>query len=236
MGFRSYLIYLEIDHGGCWTELTRTRDIYGRNLRKDLDYTPSTYMATSIFIGEDIGRFISDFRSYRKIMRIRVNSYSRDYAILEYEVIKKDTIADMLRKNSNIIVLGFDILDGTERWRLLVTRSNKDALESIREEIEKKGNILRLQIMEPELEKIVEQYPMLSRYEEEALALAFTMGYLDYPRRARARDIARVLGISPATFLYHLRRAEKKIIANYLGKSYLEHRHRLRPFDKGNES
>jgi predicted DNA binding protein len=117
-----------------------------------------------------------------------------------------------------------------------MTRSNKDALESIREEIEKKGNILRLQIMEPELEKIVEQYPMLSRYEEEALAFAFAMGYLDYPRRARARDIARVLGISPATFLYHLRRAEKKIIANYLGKSYLERQHRLRPFGKGNES
>jgi len=24
MGFRSYLVYMEVDHGGCWTELTRS--------------------------------------------------------------------------------------------------------------------------------------------------------------------------------------------------------------------
>ncbi len=223
---------MEVDHEGCWTELTRARDIYGRNLRKNLDYTPSTYMATSIFIGSDISRFINDFKSYKRMVRIRVNSYSRDYTILEYEIVKRDTIADILGKNPNIIVLGFDILDGTERWRLLMTRSNRDAVEAMKDEVEKEGNILRFQIMEPELEKIVEQYPMLSRYEEEALVHAFTMGYIDYPRRAKARDIARVLGISPATFLYHLRRAEKKIIASYLDKNYLEYRYRLRSLGK----
>ncbi|MEM4970355.1 MAG: helix-turn-helix domain-containing protein [Sulfolobales archaeon] len=223
MGFRSYLVYMEVDHGGCWTELTRSRDIYARNLRKDLSYTPDSYKATSIFIGEDIGVFINDFRSYKKMLRMRVNSYSRGYAILDYEIVKRDTIAEMLGRSPNIIVLGFDILDGVERWRLLVTRSNRDAVGSIREEVGRMGNILKFQVMEPDLEKIVEQYPMLSKYEVEALAYAYAMGYIDYPRRARARDIARILGISPATFLYHLRRAEKKLVASYLKKNHLRY-------------
>ncbi len=222
MGFRSYLVYMEVDHGGGWTEITRSKDVYARNLRKDLDYSPVSYRATSLFVGDDVGAFINGFKSYKRVLGLRVNSYSRGFAILEYEIVKKDTIAEMLGNSPNIIVLGFDIVDGVERWRLLVTRSNRDSLLELQDRVGRVGNLLKFQALDPDPEKIIEHYPPLSKYEEEALVHAYMLGFVDYPRRARAKDIARVLGISPATFLYHLRRAEKKLISSYLKRSYPE--------------
>jgi len=222
VGYRSYIVYMEVDHQGCWTQLTMSKDVYVRNLRKDLNHSPISYTATSLSAGDDIGAFVGNFRTYRRTLRLRINSYSRGFAILEYEVVKKDTIAEMLGSDPGIVVLGFDVVDGVERWRLLVTRSNREGLGELRDSIGKLGNIQRFQILDPDPGKILDYYPPLSKYEEEALVHAFILGFMDYPRRAKAKDIAKVLGISPATFLYHLRRAEKKLVTNYLKKSYPE--------------
>jgi len=42
--------------------------------------------------------------------------------------------------------------------------------------------------------------------------IAYNYGYLDYPRKASADELAELLGISKVTFLYHLRNAQRKLI------------------------
>jgi predicted DNA binding protein len=49
-----------------------------------------------------------------------------------------------------------------------------------------------------------------------ALAAALDIGYFDTPRRASAEDLAAKLGVSPSTAVEHLRKAEKKVLENYL--------------------
>jgi hypothetical protein len=49
-----------------------------------------------------------------------------------------------------------------------------------------------------------------------ALAAAIEIGYFDTPRRASSEDLAAKLGVSPSTAVEHLRKAEKKVLENYL--------------------
>jgi predicted DNA binding protein len=49
-----------------------------------------------------------------------------------------------------------------------------------------------------------------------ALSAAIEIGYFDTPRRASAEDLAERLGVSPSTAVEHLRKAEKKVLENYL--------------------
>lgn len=217
VGFRSYLVSIDVEHSGCWTERTRSLDLYVRNLRKD--YGIDTYRSVSLFVGRDLRVFLNSFRTYQKVLRLRVNRYRRDLAILEYMVAGDGSITSILKGYGGLVILGFEVVDGVERWRLLLSRATRDSLSALRDSISDVGNLLRFSVAEAEPGNIVDQYPVLSKREEEVLATAYTLGYIDYPRRARARDIARVLGISSATFIYYLRRAEKKLIASYLRKS-----------------
>lgn len=54
---------------------------------------------------------------------------------------------------------------------------------------------------------------LLSDNERKAVELALSTGLLDYPKRARVADVAKLMGISPATFIYHLRKGEKKLLS-----------------------
>ncbi len=56
----------------------------------------------------------------------------------------------------------------------------------------------------------------LTRRQREVLQTAFEGGYFDSPRRKTAREIAAGLKIKHSTFLEHLRKAQKKILNQFL--------------------
>jgi hypothetical protein len=51
---------------------------------------------------------------------------------------------------------------------------------------------------------------LLNGNERKAVEIALRTGLLGYPKRARVADIAKLMGISPETFIYHLRRGDYK--------------------------
>jgi predicted DNA binding protein len=59
------------------------------------------------------------------------------------------------------------------------------------------------------------QNPGLSAVQERALQLALASGYLEYPRRIRQRELAKLCGISSSTLAETLRRAEKEVVGEY---------------------
>lgn len=59
----------------------------------------------------------------------------------------------------------------------------------------------------------------LSSRQAEVVGLAFEAGYFDWPRRTDAETLATRLGISHSTFLEHLRKAEKKLLADALAET-----------------
>ncbi len=215
MGYRSYVVYLELSHSGCWTEGTGSKDVFVKNLQQDFSYSGDVYKAVSVFAGEDLRTFLGSFRLHKNILGIKIHSLSKNIALVEFTSARSGTVADLVKRYGGVTI-SLEIVDGIERWRFLLARARKESIGLLRDNIEVMGNLLRFHATEPEPKYFADPYPLLSHYEDRALIQAYISGYLDYPRRARAKNVAKALGISPATFLYHIRRAEKKLVASYL--------------------
>ena len=56
----------------------------------------------------------------------------------------------------------------------------------------------------------------LTRRQREILIAAKRYGYYDYPRRVNAEELARRVGVSKATLIEHLRKAEGRLVATLL--------------------
>ena len=65
-----------------------------------------------------------------------------------------------------------------------------------------------------------ETTPLSSR-QSEAIELALEAGYFDWPRRVDVETLADQLDITHSTFLEHLRKAEKKLLLEALGRAAL---------------
>ena len=58
----------------------------------------------------------------------------------------------------------------------------------------------------------------LTEKQQEAISLAFRLGYFDTPRKVSADELAAKLGLSSSTLAVHLRRAERRLLAEMLNE------------------
>ena len=58
----------------------------------------------------------------------------------------------------------------------------------------------------------------LTEKQQDAISLAFRLGYFDTPRKVSADELARKLGLSSSTLAVHLRRAERRLLAEMLNQ------------------
>jgi predicted DNA binding protein len=56
----------------------------------------------------------------------------------------------------------------------------------------------------------------LTSKQQEALVLAFRLGYFNTPRRVSVDALAAKLGLASSTMAVHLRRAERRLLAEVL--------------------
>ena len=54
--------------------------------------------------------------------------------------------------------------------------------------------------------------PELTEKQKRALELAIENGYYNYPRKIESQQLAKLMKISPSTYQFHLRNAEKKVM------------------------
>ncbi|MBX8631548.1 MAG: helix-turn-helix domain-containing protein [Thermoplasmata archaeon] len=96
-------------------------------------------------------------------------------------------------------------------FRLLV--QSRKALQSLVEEMKAKG-------LKPRVVDITENrvYEMTDR-EKQILLFAFNHGYFESQRVSSLTEIARILEVSPSSLSDVMRRALKKVVADYLKKS-----------------
>jgi len=58
----------------------------------------------------------------------------------------------------------------------------------------------------------------LTEKQQEAVSLAFRLGYFDTPRKVSVDELAQKLGLSSSTLAVHLRRAERRLLAEMLNE------------------
>ncbi|USS40040.1 helix-turn-helix domain-containing protein [Thermococcus aggregans] len=120
---------------------------------------------------------------------------------------------------------------GITKW-LLATRPSLTSFSKLFELLEKANvNIVyinRMEIQEAKKEiltyvckaNIFIDLPILSEIEEKILKKCLDEGYYEFPRKKSLRDISKALNMSPSTFSYTLRKAEKKIISWVLNSKF----------------
>ncbi|EMA36786.1 helix-turn-helix domain-containing protein [Halococcus hamelinensis] len=119
-------------------------------------------------------------------------------------------IVPILRKNHGMLQQ-MSQFHGTVRV-IDVIVYNRDDLKSIMEELQELGSVQLKQ-----LKPFGDPASSLSSRQAEVLELAYNAGYYDWPRPTDAETLAGELDISHATFLEHLRKAERKIMDEALG-------------------
>lgn len=115
----------------------------------------------------------------------------------------------VIRKHNGVLV-GIDRAFGTERIFDVMAFSRED----IRNIVDELGELGVAQI--ERLVQVPDRPIGLSERQQEVVETALDAGYYDWPREAKAEEVAANLDITHPTFLEHLRKAEKKLIERAL--------------------
>lgn len=201
-------VYVTLEHEDCWTfhmpYLTHVVDL-------DV-YPQKNYLRARILIESNDKEIIKSMRSHRSVVKV-IDAYKHRYSIyVDFLNIYKGSVSGLLY-DKEALILGNTIMRNTEIWGFVTHNKN---IREIINEIKSMGKIVDLKVYDFN----PFSYPQLTDIEKKILNLAYSYGYLDYPRRISASEIAKKLGLSKATFLYHLRNAEKKMIKSLLDNNY----------------
>lgn len=195
--------------------------------------SPQLFRANVALIDEDLRdlrRFISVIKGFSSIVRVDISFISRVYsldgdrvrlAFISFESFREGSISDLVYRVGGLI-LDQEVVGGVEMWKILILRSSKKVEKYLEERLRSMGRLFKITFSEIDV-GIFSRDPrsLLKDNEKRAIELALNSGLLDYPKRGRVADMAKLMGISPATFIYHLRRGKKKLISFILnGKIY----------------
>ncbi len=108
----------------------------------------------------------------------------------------------------------FSLRDGKVRVTLL---GDNDQVKEALEFLEKAGNFKVISLMDA---KFLPSSPVtrLTEKQREAIILAFNLGYFDTPRKISSEQLANKLGLANSTLAVHLRRAERRLLAEILNE------------------
>jgi predicted DNA binding protein len=75
--------------------------------------------------------------------------------------------------------------------------------------------LIGLSALEPRQESHLANLTVRQR---QALITAYDLGYYDVPRRVSSEEVSRHLNMDKSTFVEHVRKAERKIVAQVIAK------------------
>ena len=207
------LIYFETTHDDCWITFTRDHDIAVKVLNVDFNDLESHYFRAKILIlGKDLWKFISKLKKNKYVSEVTPLEISKKYAVYDLKIRYHRTASEIVRSAKGIII-DFRIEDGREKCKVLIP-NNID----LRKILQSKSILLKY--CESGLSSFIDEIieVNLNNKEMDILRTAYALGYFDYPKKMGVRDIAKLSKINTATFLYYLRRANRKIISSYLNR------------------
>ncbi|AWR98511.1 helix-turn-helix domain-containing protein [Metallosphaera hakonensis] len=192
-----------VRHEGCWTSEVKDGTVtINLEVYPDRGYLRSWLISSS----RELRTKMREHKSVRKVNRVYE---TRESTLLDFLNVFHGSVAGLLYSRE-VLILGNYNRGGEEFWTFVTTGS---AMNEILNELSSLGKITTVSE-----EDYVPYFPSLTEMERRVFWMALNRGYLNYPRDVEAEDLARVLGVSKVTFLYHWRNAQKKIM-KYVSKN-----------------
>jgi len=198
------LVNIYLIHENCWSKYYLEDDLV--KILDLIPYPDKNLLRVSAVVSLRGYRTISKLKSEGKIKNI-YNVYNFKNGILvdlarDYD----NSIFSVIRKNHGIL-LNTMKFSGGEIWNLLVYEYR---LNRLLNEVKEFAQIERVEVND--------DIPIaeISDREFKILNIAYDLGYFDYPRKIKSDELARIIGIKRSTLVYHLRRAENKIIGYFI--------------------
>ncbi|MDT7873689.1 MAG: helix-turn-helix domain-containing protein [Sulfolobaceae archaeon] len=196
-------VTITVEHDDCWTSQVPFK---ARTLNLQV-YPTKHYLRSRILIDSSNLEVVKEMSKCKGVLKVNKVISSQNKTLVDFLNVYKGSIAGILY-DYEVLILDNEIRDGKEKWTFVAPRLS---VSEIVNEIKNVSKINQIRSEEYKPSTL-----SLTDMERKVLLLALHSGYLDYPKRAKTKDLASLLGISKVTFLYHLRTAEKKIISFYL--------------------
>jgi predicted DNA binding protein len=193
-------------HEGCWT--SRVDGSVIESMGRTYYPEEGKIRAFMVMSRKDL-RKVVDLRREDKIKGINNVSRLGDRFLVDMSVEYRGSILEVLNHH-RVLALNMSNINGREKWSFI---AYEHQVPEVVEDLRRRGEVESVSVSE--LDAYVGG---LTQGEQRVLNYAFYMGYFDYPRKVKMGEIASALGIRKSTLVYHLRRAERKILGNFLAK------------------
>ncbi len=153
---------------------------------------------------------IAEIRKHPSIERIEVSR--TDSGKITATVVNTSCRAcRVLAASDCFLVSAHSLSDGRVRWRLVTGREG--SLRSLVSALRDSG-------CEAEVERVgpLSDDNILTKRQEEVLAVALREGYYESPKRIYLAGLSKMLQVSPSTLGEILKRAELSVISDYIGR------------------
>lgn len=196
-------VTVTVEHDDCWTSQAPFK---ARTISLQV-YPTKDYLRSWILIESSNLKVVKEMSKWKGVLKINKVISSQNKTFVDFLNAYKGSIAGILY-DYEVLILDNKISDGKEKWTFVAPRLS---VSEILNEIKNVSKINQVRSEEYKPSTL-----SLTDMEKKVLLLALNSGYLDYPKRAKTKDLASLLGISKVTFLYHLRTVVKKILTFYL--------------------
>ncbi|EZQ04923.1 bacterio-opsin activator [Candidatus Acidianus copahuensis] len=202
-------VKVSLTHEDCWTSQLNFVDTFTVNY---FVYPERGYLRSTISVPKELRVEVMKMKNSEGVKSVLHVHDMGQRLLVDFINRYKDSIAGFLY-DQQVLFLKNTIENGVENWEFVTPRSK--AREIIKG-LESFGDVRKV----IKSDNSINFLPELSDAQIKALVYAFKYGYLNYPRNVKAEEVARKMGISKITFLYHLRSSEKRLIEFFLRSSY----------------
>lgn len=197
-----------IRHRNCW-HYKLSRALKATIIVKYTYMLPNSQLyGYQTVVSRNIGELEPFLKSLPEIRKYSILSQSNDRA----EVItwaQQSSIIENIIKMNCVFVGPTVVKDGVENWHIMAP--TREELSQVIGALEQCADIAYLRNGDSPGDE-----EGLTEKQAQALKAAVESGYFDTPRRASIKEVAGRMQISPSTAIEHLRKAEKKVLENYV--------------------
>jgi len=194
---------IEILHDTCWS-----RDVdYGVSIESlgRIIYPEKGVIRAFLVVDNKGKQLIKKLKDQGRIKDILNISRYNSKLVLDVIEDYSNSVLKLLNDNG-VLVIKVIKRNGKEFWSFIgyefqISKALKDISE-----------VAKIEYSEIKEFNLAISESNLTISEIRSLITAIQMGYFDYPKRATAEEVARVLGIKKSTFIYHIRNAQKKLV------------------------